>query len=183
MRAGLRTSMLIAFLVAGPVATAAAQSADGAAAWRTIVRVLASPRCLNCHPGGDTPTQADDMHRHRPPVQRGVHDAGIAAMRCTTCHADRNQEIAGVPGAPHWHLAPAAMGWAGLTSGALCRRIKDRDRNGNRSVDALVAHMTGDALVRWAWTPGGRRTPPPVPFDDFATALETWAKAGAPCAD
>ena len=43
--------------------------------------------------------------------------------------------------------------------------------------------MTGDALVRWSWTPGGRRTPPPVPFDDFAAALEAWAKAGAPCVD
>jgi hypothetical protein len=187
MRARSRVCSAIATSILG-VALAAplaglAQAQDGAAAWRTIARVLASPRCLNCHPRGDTPTQADDMHRHRPAVQRGRDDAGIAAMRCAACHANRNQEIAGVPGAPHWQLAPASMGWTGLASGALCRTIKDMSRNGNRSVPALVTHMTEDALVRWAWTPGASRTPPPVPLGEFVSALNAWATAGAPCPD
>ncbi len=151
------------------------------APWRTIERVLASPRCLNCHPRGDRPTQGDAMRAHRLNVQRGPEGHGVAAMRCATCHQERNQEIAGVPGAPHWHLAPAAMGWAGLASGALCRAIKDPARNGNRSLSALAAHMTDDALVRWAWTPGRGRNPPPVGVDEFAAAIAAWVAAGAPC--
>jgi hypothetical protein len=73
------------------------------------------------------------------------------------------------------------MGWAGLSSGALCRSIKDPDRNGNRTVGEVATHMREDALVRWAWAPGGKRQPPPVRFDDFAAALSAWVQAGAPC--
>src|SRR5258708_5766496 len=108
---------------------AQAQTSDPLAAWRTIAGVMTSPRCLNCHPRDNGPTQGDDMHRHRPSVQRGSYDAGVAAMRCSTCHQDRDQAIARMPGAPHWQLAPASMGWVGLSPGALCRTVKDRSRN------------------------------------------------------
>ena len=37
----------------------------GLAAYAEIASVLQSPRCLNCHPRGDRPTQGDDMHVHR----------------------------------------------------------------------------------------------------------------------
>ena len=29
-------------------------------------KVLTHPRCLNCHPMGDRPTQANDVHPHAP---------------------------------------------------------------------------------------------------------------------
>jgi hypothetical protein len=182
-RSRSRVATFAAIAIAALSCADGARAQDGAAAWATISRVLTSPRCINCHPRDASPTQGDDMHRHRPPVLRGPEDSGVAAMRCATCHTDRNQDLAGVPGAPHWHAAPAAMGWAGLGGGALCRTIKDVSRNGNRSPAALRAHMTDDALVRWAWRPGARRTPPPVPFEQFAAALEAWVTAGAPCPD
>jgi hypothetical protein len=154
---------------------------DGLAAFDRIASVLQSPRCLNCHPAGDRPTQGDDLHTHLVNVQRGSDGSGMPAMRCSTCHQEHNNDMAGVPGAPHWHLAPASMGWVGLSRADLCRRLLDRNRNGGRSVADLVAHMTGDKLVRWAWEPGARRSPPPLNIEALAAALDAWASAGAPC--
>src|SRR6202171_5368329 len=39
-------------------------------------RVLQHPRCLNCHPVGERPTQGNDSHPHSPPVLRGPDDKG-----------------------------------------------------------------------------------------------------------
>src|SRR5437879_3928128 len=153
----------------------------GTEAYETIATVLQSPRCLNCHPRGDRPTQGDDRHVHGMNVQRGPGDLGMPAMRCAACHQEHNNDMAGIPGAPHWHLAPASMGWADLSKSAQCRALLDPAKNGGRSAAQLVAHMTGDALVLWAWNPGRGRTPPPVSIDDLKAALDQWIKAGTPC--
>src|SRR4051812_22681167 len=63
-------------------------------------RVLLHPRCVNCHPDGDTPHQGMEGRRHDPPVVRGPENAGVVGMECTTCHQDRNQDLTRVPGAP-----------------------------------------------------------------------------------
>ena len=39
-------------------------------------KVIESPRCQNCHPVGERPTQGDDMHPHLPLVVRGADDQG-----------------------------------------------------------------------------------------------------------
>lgn len=164
---------------------AAAQSPDARAneslqAFVRIAEVLRHPRCMNCHPVGDFPRQADDRHRHRMLVARGPDGFGTPVMRCTTCHQTVNTADGRVPGAPHWHLAPRSMGWEGLTDGALCRALKDPKKNGQRTVPALVQHMTTDALVQWAWSPGDR-VPPPVSQYDFHEAVRAWARTGAAC--
>lgn len=161
-----------------------AQSRDtaaGLAAYDRFVAVLQAPRCLNCHPRGDRPHQGDDRHTHLMNVQRGADGYGMAVMRCPACHQPHNNDMAGVPGAPGWHLAPRSMAWEGLSKAELCRVLLDRRRNGGRSVDALVTHMTIDKLVLWAWSPGTGRSLPPLTADEFKSALETWAKGGAPC--
>ena len=114
-------------------------------------------------------------------VQRGPDSNGMAAMHCSACHHTRNNDMVGIPGAPNWHLAPASMGWAGLSKGELCRTLLDRSKNGGRSVPQLIAHITGDELVGWAWHPGGSRSPPPLTMDELKTALDDWAQGGAPC--
>jgi hypothetical protein len=179
---------LLALALAGLLSSALAQQGKDAparvaalAAYDRVATVLQSPRCLNCHPRGDRPTQADDRHVHGTNVQRGPDSTGVAAMRCSTCHQTRNNDFAGVPGAPHWHLAPRSMGWTGLSKGEQCRTLLDRNNNGGRGVPELVAHMTGDALVLWAWSPGHGRTPPPLSLAEMKTALEQWAAGGAPC--
>jgi hypothetical protein len=78
-------------------------------------------------------------------------------------------------------MAPRSQGWTGLAPGALCRALLDPAKNGGRSGDKVVEHMRADALVLWAWTPGGKRTAPPVAHKDFVSAAEKWLKAGAHC--
>src|SRR4030081_3607373 len=68
-------------------------------------RVLQHPRCLNCHPVGERPTQGNDTHPHAPLVVRGPDDKGAIGMRCTTCHQSTNYEPSGVPGHALWHVA------------------------------------------------------------------------------
>ena len=57
---------------------------------------------------------------------------------------------------------------------------EDRGKNRGRSVQALVDHMTGDALVQWAWSPG-ERTPPTIGQREFHDLVRQWARTGAPC--
>jgi hypothetical protein len=176
---------LLSALIALAVASLSAQSTDARAeeslrAFARIADVLRHPRCMNCHPTGDFPRQTDDRHRHRMLVARGPDGFGTAVMRCTTCHQTFNTADGRVPGAPHWHLAPRSMGWERLNDGELCRALKDPKRNGQRTVPALVQHMTTDALVQWAWSPGDRM-PPPVSQYDFHEAVQIWARTGAAC--
>src|ERR1700682_6141270 len=55
-------------------------------------RVIQHPRCLNCHPVGERPTQGNDGHPHSPLVVRGPDDKGAIAMRCPTCPQVANSE-------------------------------------------------------------------------------------------
>jgi hypothetical protein len=149
-------------------------------AFGRITEVLRHPRCLNCHPSGDSPRQADDRHRHRMLVARGPDDRGTPALKCSTCHQTENTADGRVPGAPHWQLAPRSMGWEGLSDADLCRVLKDSRKNKGRSVQALVEHMTTDALVQWAWSPGAR-TPPSIGQREFHELVRRWAQTGAAC--
>jgi len=144
-------------------------------------RVMLHPRCANCHPAGDSPLQGDEGTLHDPPVARGPDDMGVAALRCDTCHQDRNLELARVPGAPAWHLAPLSMAWVGRTPGAICAQVKDPSRNGKRSLDAIVEHAAHDSLVAWAWAPGHGRTPAPGTQAGFGALVQAWVKTGAEC--
>lgn len=176
----------VVLVLASGAAIAQPAASEGTRAWGRIEQVLTSPRCINCHPVSDRPTQTDAMHPHRMSVIRGPNDHGAPGLHCSACHQERNNAASGVPGAPHWGLAPRSMGWVGLSSGELCRRLKDPAANGNRTVADLVKHMTEDALVLWAWQPGrnGRgeeRKPPPLTVAELGEALGAWAAAGAPC--
>ena len=111
-------------------------------------RVMLHPRCANCHPSGDTPLQREGG-LHDPPVQRGGEDRGVVGMECTSCHQDQNLELARVPGAPNWHLAPRSMAWVGRDPGSICEQIKDPARHGGKSLAQIVDHSQHDALVAW----------------------------------
>jgi hypothetical protein len=78
-----------------------------------------------------------DVRRiHIPLVVRGADNHGVGAMRCGNCHnGSGNNETSGTPGAGGpglWQLAPVSMLWQGLSSGELCRMLKDKGRNGGR---------------------------------------------------
>src|SRR5215468_3838476 len=62
------------------------------AAFERVTTVLESPRCMNCHPRGDRPSQGDDRHIHLMNVQRGAGDRGLPAMTCSACHQEHNND-------------------------------------------------------------------------------------------
>ena len=146
--------------------------------------VLVHQRCMNCHPTDNIPKQGDDRHPHYFGLAGGEDDEGFAATNCNTCHQSENNVYSGVPGAPHWALAPASMGWEGLTRAQIAERMLDKTMNGNRTHEELVEHMTADELVLWAWEPGidangKERELPPVSKEDFKVAVRYWFDNGA----
>lgn len=144
-------------------------------------KVLLHPRCINCHPSGEEPLQGEDGHRHQPRVERGAGGHGRVGMMCSTCHRSENFDPGRVPGAPSWHLAPASMAWQGRSLGEICEGLKDRERNGDRSLAEIVRHMEEDALVGWAWEPGAVREPAPGTQESFGRLIRAWADTGAVC--
>ncbi len=144
-------------------------------------KVIQSPRCLNCHPVGERPTQGADMHPHSPLVVRGADDKGAVGMRCTTCHQSANFESSGVPGHPLWHVAPRSMAWQQRSLAQICAQIKDTRRNGGKSMAQMHEHMASDSLVGWAWQPGGTREPAPGTQAQFGALIAAWIETGAAC--
>ena len=144
-------------------------------------KVVTHPRCVNCHPAGDSPRQTDQRRAHQPLVVRGADGHGAPTLACNTCHGPANFDPAHVPGHPEWHLAPLAMAWEGRSLGQICEQIKDRARNGDRDMAALLHHLGEDTLVGWAWTPGVGRTPAPGTQARFGEIMRAWADAGATC--
>ena len=149
--------------------------------FREAGKVLQHPRCLNCHPVGERPTQTNTMRPHNPPIVRGADGHGPAGLPCSACHHAANYDAARVPGHPDWHLAPASMAWAGKSLGAICAQIKDPARNGGRDMASLLRHMSEDTLVGWAWSPGIGRTPAPGTQAEFGAVMRAWAQSGAHC--
>jgi len=156
-------------------------AARSAALFTEAGKVLTSPRCVNCHPAGDRPLQGETQRLHQPPVARGPDGFGTASMRCASCHQSANFDAAGMPGNPHWHLAPREMAWQGKTAGEICAQIKDPARNGGRSLQEILTHMATDTLVGWAWAPGFGRKPAPGTQQELGALIEAWIKTGAVC--
>ena len=144
-------------------------------------KVIQSPRCLNCHPAGVRPTQGDDMHLHLPMVVRGADDKGATALHCTTSQQVANFAPSGVPGHPLWKVAPLSMAWQTKSLGQICEQLKDRRRNGGKTLAEIAEHMAHDTLVGWGWNPGGNRTPAPGTQKQFGELIEAWVASGASC--
>lgn len=151
-------------------------------------KVIQHPRCVNCHPAGDSPLQGMEMHVHRPPVVRGEGNIGAPGMMCGTCHGAENVPVVGqaetlksIPGDPAWHLAPLEMAWEGKTLAQICEQIKDPARNGGKTMDEIVEHMAHDHLVGWGWNPGEGREPVPGTQEQFGDLIRLWAESGASC--
>jgi hypothetical protein len=66
------------------------QGARSRAIFTEAAKVITSPRCLNCHPAGDRPTQGNDLHVHMPPVTRGDVGMGVAGNTGSACHKGVN---------------------------------------------------------------------------------------------
>ena len=187
--AALAISMITGYAISetAPSALASPESfasiadtdARSAAVFSELGKVLTHPRCTNCHPAGDRPTQENDVHPHKPFVLRDVP--------CVTCHTDRNFTLherasyQSIPGHPRWMMAPIEMAWQGKSIGEICRQLKDRDRNGGRDLALLHEHLAHDDLVAWGWQPGAGREPAPGSQALLGELIQAWIDTGAQC--
>jgi cytochrome c553 len=159
-------------------------SGQSDASFDLMMQVLTHQRCINCHPSDGIPKQGDDRHPHYFGIARGKDSHGFQATKCNTCHQAENNAFSGVPGAPEWALAPHSMRWEGLSRTEIAKSILDPKRNGDKNKQQIMHHLTEHELVLWAWDPGvdanGRpRQPPPVPKDQYITAVKKWFEDGA----
>ncbi|EJN11240.1 hypothetical protein PMI42_05457 [Bradyrhizobium sp. YR681] len=150
-----------------------------------ISKVITHPRCMNCHPAGDHPTQGDDLHEHMPPIWRA--ETGHFEANCSGCHSSRNFTLhepasyRSIPGHPRWGFAPMSMAWQGKSLGEICRQLKDVQANGGRDLAALHEHIATDDLVGWAWNPGEGRKPAPGSQAAAGELVQAWIDSGAEC--
>lgn len=147
-------------------------------------KVLTHPRCVNCHPRGDSPLQGMAMEEHEPPVVRGQGNFGAPAMRCMTCHGPENvaysTQPGSVPGHPRWHLAPKEQAWEGKSLREICVQLKDKERS-HMTLAQLHEHNANDTLVGWGWNPGPGRQPAPGSQEVFGALTKAWIDSGAQC--
>lgn len=151
-------------------------------AFQKAYPVFMHPRCMNCHPAGDRPLQGDASRPHGQNVRRGPDGKGMKTMRCANCHQAGNLAGEGMPpGNPHWQLPRPEMPlvFEGRSPGELARQLKDRKRNGGKSLAEVLAHLERDSLVLWAWDPGDGRAPPPMSHAEFVRHFRTWVEKGA----
>jgi hypothetical protein len=69
------------------------------------------------------------------------------------------------------HVADVSVSDAG--------RVRVHRRNGGKTLEQLVEHVTQDKLVRWGWEPGDGRTKPPLSHEEFAQKFHEWVEKGA----
>jgi hypothetical protein len=169
----------------GTARGAAACMPDAAAsqtAFLEVYKVLMHPRCMNCHPSGDAPLQGDDSHPHLQNVRRGQDGKGKYALKCANCHQETNLPGENMPpGNPIWQLprSEVPLVFQGKSPRELANQLKDPNRNGGKTLDQLVEHVTHDKLVLWGWEPGDGRTKPPLSHDEFAKKFREWVEKGA----
>src|SRR6266404_4678889 len=178
--ATLMMSMLTAYAVvpgqsdglAAPESFAAIGDADArsAAIFTELGKVLTHPRCVNCHPAGDRPHQANEGRLHQPPVERGADGRGLPAMRCSICHQNANFDPGRVPGHPEWQLAPREMAWEGKTIGEIAFRSKTP-----RAMAAASQKTSSTTLARTRWSAGpGRPAMDAPPLQAPRRRLARW---------
>jgi hypothetical protein len=156
-------------------------SAASVAAFMKVYSVLMSPRCMNCHPAGDVPLQGEDSHLHAMSPKRGKDGQGLYAMKCSNCHQPTNTPgLQTPPGNPKWALPPSEMKmvFQGKTARELALQIRDYNQNGHKNKKQLLEHAR-DTLVKAGWNMGEGRPAPPMSYNAFVKAWNTWIERGA----
>ena len=162
--------------------------------WQKFYEVASHPRCTNCHAGPDNiPMWSGPSYgRTRPHgmnIDAGQSRIGAETVVCSACHTvlkNPNPAANAIPHSPPkvaavWKLAPVSTAWFGKSSEFICNQVKDPQRNGKRSIRDVAVHLGHDKVLRWAWSPGGNRQPPPGSLQETMDDLMKWAAAGAPC--
>lgn len=144
--------------------------------------VFMHPRCMNCHPNGDTPLQGEDSHLHTQGVTRGPDGKGLYALKCKNCHQDNN--IAGLnmpPGQPNWQMPPAhlKMIFQDKSPRQLALHFKESKFTGFKNLEQMIEHVEKEPLVLSCWHPAQGLTTPPISHDEFVAKVKEWIEKGA----
>ena len=163
---------------------------EGLVAFGRIYEVASHPRCSNCHVGADNlPMWSGPSYgRTRPHgmnVNAGESRIGEETLPCSACHAYRDT-LNDIPHAApqvamNWMLAPVEAEWFGRSALEICEQLRDPERNGDRDMLALAAHLDHDLILHWAWNPGGGREPAPYSLQEHVDDILIWGVAGMPC--
>src|SRR5262245_41058801 len=168
------------------------------AAFAEAYKVFMHPRCVNCHPAGDSPLRGEDSRPHAGlRLRRGADGQGVLTLKCTNCHQSKNQQGPHMPpGAPNiladgsldlskprWHLSSqkTPMIFQGRSAAQLCRQLQDPQQNGGLTAEQLIHHVANDPLVLWGWNPGEGRSVPPLTHDEFVASVQKWLENGGAC--
>jgi hypothetical protein len=84
------------------------QKQRSVALFKEAAKVITNPRCVNCHPAGDRPSQGDDGHPHLPLVVRGPAGMGALTMQCTNCHGPASSAIQNLLSLVSWDTLAGA---------------------------------------------------------------------------
>ncbi len=147
-------------------------------------KVFLHPRCVNCHPVGDSPLVGNHSRVHPMRVRRGPEGMGKDGLFCSTCHQEKNLPGPHMPpGAPGWQLPTrdTPMVFEKRTPRELCLQLKDPAQNGDRTLRQVLEHVRDAPIVIWGWHPGEGRTPVPIPHDQFVKSVSDWIEKGAAC--
>jgi len=183
---------------AGLVSSEPKDNAAARAAFQVAYKVFTHPRCLNCHPAGDSPLRGEDSQPHTGlRLRRGPDGQGVFTLKCSNCHQSHNQAGLNMPPgapnvlsdgsldftAPRWHLPSAKMPmiFQGRSAAQLCRQLQDPKQNGGLTAEQLIHHVSSDPLVLWGWNPGEGRSTPPITHDEFVAAVREWLEKGGAC--
>src|SRR5215510_11884772 len=168
------------------------------AAFVEAYKVFMHPRCVNCHPAGDSPLRGEDSRPHTGlRLRRGPDGQGVLTLKCTNCHQAQNQQgLHMPPGAPNilsdgsqdvsnprWRLPSqqTPMIFQGRSAAQLCRQLQDPKQNGALTAEQLIHHVSNDPLVLWGWNPGEGRTTPPISHDQFVESIKQWLDNSGAC--
>lgn len=167
---------------------------QGLTAFARIYEVASHPRCSNCHVGADNrPMWSGPSYgksrQHGMNINAGESRIGAESIACSTCHTTKSSDWAAANQMPHaaprvamgWQLAPVEAEWFGKSSVEVCNQLRDPERNGDRDMMALAAHLDHDLILHWAWNPGGGREPAPYSLQEHVDDILTWGVAGMPC--
>ena len=165
------------------------QQARSRALFTEAAKVIMNPRCMNCHPASDRPTQGNDMHPHCPrsraaptaaacPATPAAPATWTATSRFSPASRRLSKACRDIR-AGAWRRSR----WRGRASRRerSARQIKDPQRNGGRDLALLHEHLAHDDLVGWAWKPGPGRDPVPGTQERLGELVEAWIDSGAAC--
>lgn len=162
--------------------------AEGLAAWERIHEVVSHPRCANCHVGpSDRPMWSGPSYGAARPhgmnVRAGESRIGAETLVCATCHTTRQIDAPRHPPAVegYWRLPPIEAHWYGQTEAAICAQLSNPALTGGRDAVGIADHIGHDAVLQWAFNPGGGREPAPYSWEAHAEDVLTWGAAGTPC--